>query len=234
MEENERVIPAHIAVILDGNGRYAKAHGLPRRLGHKAGCENLEEMVHVCADLGVKYFTVYGFSTENWKRSEEEVSALMALFRYYVKRLLKIAKENNVKCVAIGRRDRFDADLTEALDRLERETAGNTRMVFVIAIDYGARDELARAVRRIVSEGADPSQITEETVAAHLDTAGIPDPDLLIRTGGEQRISNFLLWQCAYTEFYYTDAYWPEFRREQLLEAIDAFNGRERRFGGRK
>ena len=230
-------IPRHIAIILDGNGRYAKAHGLPRRLGHKAGCENLEQIVEDCARLGVGYLTVYGFSTENWKRSEEEVGALMALFRFYLKKIVKVAMDNNVKVKAIGRRDRFDEDLVEGLRDLEERTGANTGMEFIIAIDYGARDELTRAARRMAADAAAgkllPEKIGEDTISSYLDTAGIPDPDILIRTGGEERISNFLLWQCAYTEFYFPEVLWPDFKKNQLKDIIRDFNSRDRRYGGR-
>jgi len=230
-------IPGHIAIILDGNGRYAAAKGLPRKLGHKAGCENLEQIVEDCARLGVGYLTVYGFSTENWKRSEEEVGALMTLFRFYLKKIVKVAMDNNVKVKAIGRRDRFDADIVEGLRDLERTTGTNTGMTFVIAIDYGSRDEMTRAIRRMAEEASrgylDPADIDEGTIGAYLDTADIPDPDLLIRTGGEQRISNFLLWQSAYAEFEFPETLWPDFHREQLMEAIRIYNQRDRRFGGR-
>lgn len=236
-KEQDLIIPNHIAIILDGNGRWAKAHGVPRKMGHKAGCENLEQIVEDAARLGVGYLTVYGFSTENWKRSADEVSALMALFRYYIKRLLKVAMDNNVRVLAIGERHRFDDDIVEGLDTLERETAGNTGMTFVLAVNYGGRDEITRGVRKLARDAAegrlDPDSITEETISGALDTAGIPDPDLMIRTSGEQRLSNYLLWQMAYTEFYFTDVYWPDFHREDLIRAIEAYQNRNRRYGGR-
>ena len=230
-------IPAHIAIILDGNGRWAKAHGLPRRLGHKAGCDNLEQMVEDMAQLGVRYFTVYAFSTENWKRSAEEVGALMGFFRIYIKRLKKRAMANNIRVLSIGERSRFDEDIRESLRDITEATAANTGMTFIMALNYGARDELTRAARCLAQRAAageiSPDDITEDVVSDSLDTAGIPDPDLLIRTAGEQRLSNFLLWQCAYTEFYYSDLLWPDFHKEQLQEAIEAFGRRERRFGAR-
>ena len=234
-----KVIPAHIAMILDGNGRWAEKRGLPRAMGHRAGCEAVEQTVRDCAKLGVNYLTVYGFSTENWKRSEEEVGALMNLFRLYLKKLLKAAKEEDCRCLMIGDRRRFAQDIIAGIERLVEETKDNTGMTFIIAINYGGRDELTRAVRKIVEEyrGAAEDalpEISEALLEAHLDTAGIPDPDLLIRTSGELRISNFLLWQLAYSEFYVTDCLWPDFNMEVLEEAILAYNGRERRFGGRK
>ena len=237
MDEKDLVIPRHVAIILDGNGRYAKAHKLPRRLGHKAGCETLEQIVEDAARLGIGYLTVYAFSTENWKRSEEEVGSLMSLFRYYLKKLVKVAMENNVKVVSIGDTSRFDEDIREKLGDTIKQTSANTGMVFAVAINYGARDEIKRCVKKLAAKAAQglisPEDITEEMISRELDTADIPDPDLLIRTAGEQRLSNFLLWQSAYTEFYYTDVLWPDFHRPQLIEAIESYNKRERRFGGR-
>ena len=234
-----KVIPDHIAIILDGNGRWAKRRGLPRALGHKAGCDALEQTVRDCAKIGVKYLTVYGFSTENWKRSEEEISALMNLFRIYLKKLIGIAKEEDCRCLMIGDKSRFAPDLIAGIDQLTRETAHCRKMTFVIAINYGGRDEIARAVRRMMHSYTEhpfdiDETVTEKFVADHLDTAGIPDPDLLIRTSGELRISNFLPWQIAYSEIYVTDLLWPDFSMTALEDAILAYNGRERRFGGRK
>ncbi|MBP5223972.1 MAG: isoprenyl transferase [Lachnospiraceae bacterium] len=230
-------VPRHVAVILDGNGRWAKQKGLPRAAGHKKGCEAVEQTVEDCARLGIEYLTVYGFSTENWKRSAEEVSALMQLFRYYMVRLLRIAKEQNVRVKMIGDRSRFAPDIIDGLDRLESETKDNTGLTFVIAVNYGARDELRRAVRDIVRDAKagrlSEEDVTEELIGSHLDTAGIPDPDLLIRTGSEMRLSNYLLWQCAYTELYVTDVLWPDFSKEELVRAIEDYNRRDRRFGGR-
>ena len=233
----ERVIPRHVAIILDGNGRYAKLHNLPRRLGHKAGCDNLEVLVEDAADLGIEILTVYGFSTENWKRSEEEVGALMTLFRIYLRRLKKVATAKNVKVRSIGEVSRFSQDIQEALKDLEDATKDNTRMQFVIAINYGGRDELTRAARKLAEAAAEgklkPEEITEQMISDSLDTAGLPDPDLLIRTAGEQRLSNYLLWQSAYTEFYYTDVLWPDFHKEHLEAAIEEYGHRSRRYGGR-
>jgi len=230
-------VPNHIAIILDGNGRWAKAHGVPRKLGHKAGCENLEQIVEDAARLGVGYLTIYGFSTENWKRSEDEVGALMLLLRYYLKRLLKISMANNVKVKMIGDRSRFEEDIIVGIRTLETETKDNTGMTFVIAINYGSRDEIARGMRRLAQDAAEgklqPEEVTEEVISGYLDTAGIPDPDLLIRTSGEQRLSNYLLWQMAYAELYFTDVYWPDFHKEDLIQAIEVYNNRNRRFGGR-
>lgn len=231
-------IPRHVALILDGNGRWAKKRGLPRTMGHKEGCRTVEKTVEIAARMGIEYLTVYGFSTENWKRSSEEVGALMQLFRYYMVRLLKIAKENNVRVRMIGDRRRFDEDIIEGINRLERETKENTGLTFVIAVNYGARDEITRAVSRLAADCVDgklrTEEITEDVVASYLDTAGMPDPDLLIRTSGEIRLSNYLLWQLAYTEIYVTDCLWPDFNEEELKRAIVQYNKRERRFGGVK
>ena len=220
-----KVIPEHIAIILDGNGRWAAERSLPRAMGHKAGCEAVEQTVRDCAALGVKYLTVYGFSTENWKRSAEEVGALMHLFRLYLKKLLKVAMEEGCRCKMIGDKERFAPDIIESIDRLVEETKDNN----------GGRDELRRAFLRLMDKkrASGDTSLTEEEISNSLDTAGIPDPDLLIRTSGELRLSNFLLWQLAYSELYVTPLYWPDFNLSALEEAILAYNQRERRFGGR-
>ena len=227
------IVPAHVAIILDGNGRWAKKRGLPRSMGHREGCKVVEQTVEDAARLGIRFLTVYGFSTENWKRSDDEVSALMQLFRYYMKRLLVIAKANNVRVLSIGDRSRFAPDIIEGINALERETAMNTGLTFVIAVNYGGRDEIRRAAVKLAEDVRNgvlsPEDITEEDITRRLDTRGIPDPDLLIRTGGEMRLSNYLLWQCAYTEFYVTDLLWPDFDRTELEKAIRAFNKRDRR-----
>jgi len=232
----QNTIPKHVAIILDGNGRWAQERGLPRTMGHREGCKTMEQTVYDAAELGIEYLTVYGFSTENWKRSEEEVGGLMQLFRFYMKRLLGIAAENNVRVKVIGDRSRFDADIIEGLNKLEQATAGNTRLTYTIAVNYGARDELRRAMTKVAEEvkagTLSPEDITEETISEHLDTYDLPDPDLLIRTGGDLRLSNYLLYQCAYTEIYVTDIYWPDFSKAELEKAIGSFKGRERRYGG--
>ena len=198
----------------------------------------VEQTVEDAARLGFSYLTVYAFSTENWKRSDEEVGALMQLFRYYIKRLLKVAVKNNVRVKMIGEKSRFASDIIAGIDALEEQTKDNTGLTFTIAVNYGSRDEIRRAVTKIAEEveagTLTADAITEETIQNHLDTAGIPDPDLLIRTSGELRLSNFLLWQCAYTEFYVTDIYWPDFNKEELEKAIDSYNKRDRRYGGVK
>lgn len=237
MEENLK-IPAHVALILDGNGRWAKKRGLPRQVGHKKGCETVEQIVEDAARIGIKYLTVYGFSTENWKRPEEEVGALMQLFRFYTKRLLKIATESNVRVKMIGERNRFAPDIIDGINQLEEQTKENTGLTFVIAVNYGGRDEITRAVRKVmeaVKAGTlSAEEMTENVFASYLDTADIPDPDLLIRTSGELRLSNYLLWQLAYSELYVTDCLWPDFNKEELMEAIRQYNKRDRRFGGVK
>ena len=238
MELENKSLPAHVAVILDGNGRWAKKNGVPRAMGHKAGCETLEKMVEAAARMGLQYFTVYGFSTENWKRSEEEVGALMNLFRYYMVRIIKIANDNNVRVRMIGEKSRFAPDIIAGIDRMVESTKQNTGLTFVVAINYGGRDEIVRAARKLVTDyranGLDVSTITEAGFASYLETADIPDPDLMIRTSGELRLSNYLLWQLAYTELYVTDCLWPDFNQEELEKAIASYNSRERRFGGRK
>ncbi|WP_312444242.1 isoprenyl transferase [Lacrimispora sp.] len=232
------VIPEHVAIILDGNGRWAKKRGLPRSVGHKEGCVTVERTVEDAARLGIKYLTVYGFSTENWKRTSDEVGALMQLFRFYMVRLLKVAKANNVRVKMIGDRGRFDQDIVAGIGKLVEETKDNTGLTFIIAVNYGGRDEIVRAVRKIMKDSADgkllQEDMTEEVFSSYLDTEEIPDPDLLIRTSGELRLSNYLLWQLAYTELYVTDCYWPDFNMEEMKRAIAAYNSRERRFGGVK
>lgn len=227
------IIPKHIAIILDGNGRWAKKRLLPRAMGHKAGCETLEKIVEDCARLGVSYLTVYGFSTENWKRSEEEVSALMNLFRLYMKKLMEVANNNNVLVKMIGDKSKFAVDIIEGIDKLVDSTKNNTGMVFTFAVNYGSRDEIKRAISNIISDNIKAEDISEELISSYLDTAGTPDPDLLIRTSGEFRISNYLLWQIAYSEIYITDTLWPDFNKNELIKAIENYNQRERRFGGR-
>lgn len=237
-DKEQEKIPRHIAVILDGNGRWAKAKGLPRKMGHVQGAKTIEEVCELMWNHGVEYFTVYAFSTENWKRSEEEVSALMTILREYMVKSIQRANDNNMRVRIIGEKSRLAKDIQESIAALEQATAENTGLKFTIAINYGSRDEITRAVRRIASRAADgeisAEGITEDMISAELDTAGYPDPDLLIRTSGEQRISNFLLWQCAYSEFYFTDVLWPDFGEKDLVAALEAYAGRDRRYGGRR
>ena len=231
-------VPNHVAIILDGNGRWAKRKGMPRSYGHVKGCENLEKVCSVAKELGVKYLTVYAFSTENWKRSKEEVDSLMKLFRNYMKKCLKIAKENRMRVKIIGDPSAFDLDLQEKIKELEAYSAQFDELHFQIALNYGSRDEITRAVRQMgedIQKGVlDPKQIREDTISSYLDTKGLPDPDLLIRTSGEERLANFLMWQLAYTEFYFTDVPWPEFDKAEFEKAIAKYNQRDRRYGGVK
>lgn len=231
------VIPKSIAIILDGNGRWAERRNLPRAMGHKAGCETLEKTVEDCVRLGVECLTVYAFSTENWKRSALEVGALMKLLRFYMVKLIDVANKNNVKAVMIGDESRFEPDIRKGIKKLIEATKNNTGMVFAFAINYGGRDEIKRAVENIANDvescKISKSDISEELISSYLDTKDLPDPDLLIRTSGELRVSNFLLWQIAYSEFYITDTLWPDFDKEELLKAIESYSHRQRRFGGR-
>ena len=230
-------VPNHIAIILDGNGRWAKSKGMPRSYGHVKGCENLEDICEVAKELGVKYLTVYAFSTENWKRSKEEVEGLMKLFRNYLKKCIKISKKNNMRVKIIGDPSAFDEDIQQSIRELEEFSKDFDDLHFQIALNYGSRDEITRAVNRMLEDqkkGILTGEVTEETLSSYLDTAGIPDPDLMIRTSGELRLSNYLLWQLAYTEFYFTDVPWPDFKKKELVKAIEKYNERDRRYGGVK
>lgn len=234
-KENRMRVPNHIAIILDGNGRWAKKRGMPRSYGHVKGCENLEDICEVAKELGVKYLTVYAFSTENWKRSKEEVDGLMKLFRNYLKKCIKISQKNNMRVKVIGDVSAFDPDIQESIVKLENFSKDFTELHFQIALNYGSRDEITRAVNRMLEDqkaGKLATPVEEETISNYLDTAGIPDPDLMIRTSGELRLSNYLLWQLAYTEFYFTDVPWPDFKRDELVKAIEKYNERDRRYGG--
>lgn len=236
-KENRMRVPNHIAIILDGNGRWAKKRGMPRSYGHVKGCENLEDICEVAKELGVKYLTVYAFSTENWKRSKEEVDGLMKLFRNYLKKCIKISQKNNMRVKVIGDVSTFDPDIQESIVKLENFSKDFTELHFQIALNYGSRDEITRAVNRMLEDqkaGKLETPVEEETISNYLDTAGIPDPDLMIRTSGELRLSNYLLWQLAYTEFYFTDVPWPDFKRDELVKAIEKYNERDRRYGGVK
>lgn len=237
MEENLN-IPAHVAIILDGNGRWAKQKGMPRNYGHMQGAKAVEDILVDARDIGIRYLTVYAFSTENWNRPEAEVSALMTILRNYLKTSIKKSMKNNVRCRVIGERSRLSADIQDAIRQLEEATAGNTGLTFTIAINYGSRDEIRRSMisiaDKVKSGEIAPEDITEDMISENLDTNFLPDPDLLIRTCNEQRISNFLLWQCAYTEFYYTPVAWPDFNKEELMKAVESYSGRNRKFGGLK
>ena len=229
-------IPEHVAIILDGNGRWAKKRFLPRNMGHSQGAKVVEQICEDAWDLGIKYLTVYAFSTENWSRPEKEVSALMKLLRKYLVDCIERTSKNNMRVRVIGEKSRLADDIREAIEELERVSAGNTGLNFTIALNYGSRDEMVRAMRRMAADCCagflQPEEITEDVFTSYLDTRELPDPDLMIRTSGEQRLSNWLLWQLAYTEFYFTDVLWPDFNKKELIRAIEYYNTRERRFGG--
>ena len=234
----ERKVPRHVAIILDGNGRWAKKRMLPRNAGHAAGSKNVEKICAAAWDMGIEYVTMYAFSTENWSRPKEEVDALMKLLHSYLKDCLKTSKKNNMHVRVIGDISKLDKDLQERIIELERVSAENTGLHFQVALNYGSRDEIKRSIISIANEVKEgsllPEDITEDIISSHLDTSGIPDPDLMIRTSGEQRLSNYLLWQLAYAEFYFTDVLWPDFSKKDLQKAVEFYQSRDRRFGGVK
>lgn len=229
-------VPRHVAIILDGNGRWAKKRNMPRNFGHVQGSKTVEQIIEDGYNMGIEYITVYAFSTENWKRSKDEVDALMKLLAKYLIDCIERSTKNNMKVRVIGDKSGLADSLVTKINELEEATKDATGLKFTIAINYGGRDELRRAFVKLAEEVRSgdlmPEDITEQMIGDKLDTAGIPDPDLLIRTSGEERLSNFLPWQLAYTEFYFTDVLWPDFSKEDLLTAIRYYNGRERRFGG--
>ncbi len=224
-------IPQHIAIIMDGNGRWAKSRGLPRLAGHRAGTENLRRIIEACVEFGVAYLTIYAFSTENWGRPEDEVKGLMGIFDEVFDRELAELNRQGAQLRHIGRLEGIRKSLREKVEKGVELTRNNDRLVLNVAFNYGGRDEIVQAVKAIVAEGVKPEDITEELVSQHLYTAGIPDPDLVIRTSGEQRISNFLIWQAAYAEWVFPNTYWPDFGRDELLAAIQEYGQRERRYG---
>ena len=228
-------VPRHVAIILDGNGRWAKAKGLPRTAGHTAGAKNVEVVCEEAYNMGIEYLTLYAFSTENWNRSKEEVTALMNLLKQYLKNCLKTAKKNNMRIRVIGDISRLDPSMQEKICLLEKESASYTGLNLTIAINYGSRDEIVRGIKRMYQDveehKLDADAISEDTVSKYLDTADLPDPDLMIRTSGEQRLSNYLLWQLAYAEFYFTPVAWPDFHGEELRKAVEAYENRDRRYG---
>lgn len=236
MERSELQAPNHVAIILDGNGRWAKKRFLPRKAGHAAGSKTVEKICEDAYHLGINYLTVYAFSTENWKRPEDEVNALMKLLRQYLKDCIKRSTKNNMCVRVIGDITPLEEDMKESIRELEEATRENTGLHFQVALNYGSRDEMVRSMRAMAQNVKDGTlsveDLTEDVFAGYLDTRGIPDPDLLIRTSGEQRLSNFMLWQLAYTEFYFTDVLWPDFDKNELQKAIAYYNGRERRYGG--
>lgn len=228
-------VPRHVAIILDGNGRWAKAKGMPRTAGHTAGAKNVEVVCEEAYNMGIEYLTLYAFSTENWNRSKEEVTALMNLLNQYLKNCLKTAKKNNMRIRVIGDISRLDPSMQEKICLLEKESASYTGLNLTIAINYGSRDEIVRGIKRMYQDveehKLDADAISEDTVSKYLDTADLPDPDLMIRTSGEQRLSNYLLWQLAYAEFYFTPVAWPDFHGEELRKAVEAYENRDRRYG---
>ena len=232
---SELKIPQHVAIILDGNGRWAKKRMLPRNMGHVQGAKTVEQIIEDAHDLGIKYLTVYAFSTENWKRPKDEVDALMKLLKDYLKNCIKRANKNNMRVRVIGDKTGLEPSIQEKIQELEEISSQNTGINFTIAINYGSRDEMIRAMRKLMTDCKNgdilPDEISEDVFAHYLDTSDLPDPDLLIRTSGEVRLSNYLLWQLAYTEFYFTDVFWPDFNKEELVKAIEYYNGRDRRFG---
>ena len=233
---DKSALPAHIAIIMDGNGRWARKRGLPRVAGHRAGINAVREVIEASAELGIKVLTLYAFSVENWKRPQTEVSTLMQLLKEYLNKELENIHKNNIRFRTLGRTDQLDVSVRRELDKGISRTSDNTGMIFNVALNYGGRAEIVDAVNEILRNGGPTAAanggITESEFAKHLYTAGLPDPDLLIRTSGELRISNFLLWQIAYAEIWVTDTLWPDFRNQHLYEAIIAFHKRERRYGG--
>lgn len=230
-------MPQHIAIIMDGNRRWAKEKGIETKEGHKAGAENLENIAKYCNDIGIKYLTVYAFSTENWKRSKEEVSALMLLLKNYLKRFSKNANKENIRIKILGDISNLEDGLKKSIEEAVERTKNGTGLTLNIAFNYGGRNEITNAVKKIAlkvkNNELNIEDINEDLVAQNMYTEDQPDPDLLIRPGGELRTSNFLLWQLVYSEFYFTDKYWPDFKNEDLLEAIQTFNKRNRKFGGK-
>ncbi|WP_271716113.1 isoprenyl transferase [Anaeromicropila herbilytica] len=228
-------IPNHIAIIMDGNGRWAKKRFMPRNFGHVQGGKTVEKICEAADKMGVEYLTVYAFSTENWSRPEEEVNAIMKLLKNYLKDCIKTSNKNNMRVRVLGDISIFNDDMKKSIKELEETSTKNTGLNFQVALNYGGRDEMIRAIKNVAVDYKenkfDVSQINEDMFSDYLDTKGIPEPDLLIRTSGEQRLSNFLLWQLAYTEFYFTDVLWPDFDKKELLKAVEYYNNRDRRFG---
>lgn len=231
-------IPQHVAIILDGNGRWAKQHGMPRNYGHTQGAKNVEIICREAWNLGIKYLTVYAFSTENWSRPKEEVGALMKLLRNYMRNCIKTAEKNHMRVRVIGDTSKLDADIQESIHRLEESSKNQDGLNFQIAINYGSRDEMLRGMKKMLTDYREGqfqlAELDEQKFESYLDTCEIPAPDLLIRTSGELRLSNYLLWQLAYSELYFTDVPWPDFTKEELVKAIEDYNKRDRRYGGIK
>lgn len=230
--ENRPGIPRHVAIIMDGNGRWARRRGLPRLAGHRAGTKIIHSVVRQFGDRGVEFLTLYVFSSENWTRPKGEVRGLWSLLAEVVRHEINQFHSENIKLINIGREDRLGSRLREEMIRGRELTAGNTGLTLIVALDYGSRPELVRAMRALVSRGVSPEDVTEETISQELYTSGIPDPDLIVRTGGEMRLSNFLLWQTAYAEFYATETCWPDFDTAEIDEALHSYTKRQRRYGG--
>ncbi|KJR98667.1 MAG: UDP pyrophosphate synthase [Desulfobulbaceae bacterium BRH_c16a] len=228
-------LPRHVAIIMDGNGRWAQSRKKPRLYGHKVGADSVREIVEACREIGIKYLTLYAFSSENWQRPAQEVSGLMSILKRYLEGELPRMQKNDIRLMSIGDRQRLPQAVRDVLINAIEETSSNTQLTLNLALSYGGRDELVRAVRKIgrlcLENKLDVDEVSDTTIAEHLDTCGIPDPDLLIRTGGEARLSNFLLWQLSYAEIYFTETMWPDFRKEIFLQALTEYQARERRFG---
>ncbi|RMF42568.1 MAG: isoprenyl transferase [Anaerolineae bacterium] len=224
-------IPTHVAIIMDGNGRWARARGLPRLAGHRAGTENLRRIIEACVEFGVKYLTIYAFSTENWERPPSEVRGLMRILEDVIDRELQELHSQGVQLRHIGRLERIKPALQEKVRRAIELTRNNDRLILCVAFNYGGRDEIVHAIQRIIADGVKPEEVTQDLVTNYLYTAGIPDPDLIIRTSGELRVSNFLIWQGAYSEWYITPTYWPDFDKEEFRKALEEYKKRDRRFG---
>ncbi len=229
--EDKEHIPQHVAIVMDGNGRWARQRGLPRIAGHRAGTQNIRRIVEACIEQGVKCLTVYAFSTENWNRPAAEVDGLMRIIGEVIERETPILNENGVKVIHLGSLENLPHGLDRSIAQALDVTKNNRRLYLCVAFNYGGRGEIVQAVRRIVAEGYTPDQITEAVISDHLFTAGLPDPDLIIRTANEHRLSNFLLWQASYAEYYSVPTYWPDFGRDELIKAIHAYSQRQRKFG---
>jgi undecaprenyl diphosphate synthase len=225
-------IPTHVAIIMDGNGRWAISRGLPRLAGHRAGTENLRRIITACVEFGVKYLTIYAFSTENWGRPREEVDGLMHILEDVIDRELAELNKEGVQLRHIGRLERLEPKLQEKVLEAIELTKNNNRLVLNVAFNYGGRDEIVCAIQRIIKDGVRPEDVNSDLVSQYMFTAGVPDPDLIIRTSGELRVSNFMIWQGAYSEWYVSSVFWPDFNKEELKKALDTFSGRDRRFGG--
>ncbi len=235
MSEKQRLslskIPRHVAIIMDGNGRWARERGLPRLAGHRAGTENLRRIIEACVEFGIQYLTIYAFSTENWARPRDEVEGLMDIMEEVIDREVPRLHEQGVQIRHLGKMEGIRPELQKKLREAVELTRNNTRLVLNVALNYGGRDEIVQAIRKMMRDGLSPEEVTEERVAQYLYTAGLPDPDLIIRTSGEYRMSNFLLWQSAYAEWYFTPVYWPDFDKEELRKALEEYARRQRRFG---